>query len=596
MIIRRIKVSRFGCLDYLDVPFESGLNVIKGLNEAGKSTLHQALLMALLERPTKKKSNEDYRSWNANRLFELEIEYELQGKGRWVLVKDFEKNTVRLEEPSGEAITDWEGIQEALAGAVGTDSLKVFKSTICVAQDELAAITDGRKEISRSLEEILTGGEEDVHTPDAIAQLERAIQDYRRGYETQAPKNPGPLAQLTQQQREYERIVNEHRSTVSGQDEAQERLIVIEVRLDGLEEELNPRLAARDLADNTRELASQLQRWQEQESSLESTLERIAEAERQIAEAETRLAHLNPVVVLTEAEIQDLTHLNERVRLLADRKDEAERLKANVQPPPDKQMRLSVKQVVLPGLLVFVGLAGLIAGVALSVLTRSILATFVGVGLGLLMFAGGMAWLVATLLSAKRSSQGMAEGGIPIVTFDETQLERAKQDLSDKLVSLDCAGWTAFEQKREEVQATLASRDNSWSRLEGLLPVGRTKESLEIERKEARRKRQEFQDKMDKPDVQRAARLSLVEYQTLSHEIHQLTKEQDELEIERVKLRARFEEAKITREDLLRTEEHLVAISREVERAKERLKVYELALETLLVARHKTLIRVFFIN
>ena len=156
MIIRRIKAERFGCLQDVEVEFGAGLNVIKGLNEAGKSTLHHALLMALFERPTQKKSNEAYRAWGADKLFRLEVRFEGPDSREWILCKDFEHNNTDLQSPDGESLDDWHAVQERLASIIGTESISVFRSTVCVAQDELTDISAGRKDISQGLEEIVT--------------------------------------------------------------------------------------------------------------------------------------------------------------------------------------------------------------------------------------------------------------------------------------------------------------------------------------------------------------------------------------------------------------------------------------------------------
>lgn len=261
MILHRVKINRFGCLREYEASFAPGLNVIKGYNEAGKSTLHQALLTALIERPSRKKANEEYRSWGADRLFGLEIEYEVEGNGRWILAKDFETNSVTLQDPAGQVITQWDAVQEKLAVATGTVSPKLFRSTVCVSQDELSAIADGQKEIAQSLEQMVTGGTEDTYTSSVISKLDSVIQAYRRGCAVPAPKNPGPLAKLLNQEAERRKMVGDFRSQVSDMEEARERLVTIKARLAEIDGLLEPRLAAREEADAIRTLLDNLERW-----------------------------------------------------------------------------------------------------------------------------------------------------------------------------------------------------------------------------------------------------------------------------------------------------------------------------------------------
>lgn len=48
MIIKRIKIDPFGGLSGKELEFQSGLNVIVGPNEAGKSTIFNAIQKVLL--------------------------------------------------------------------------------------------------------------------------------------------------------------------------------------------------------------------------------------------------------------------------------------------------------------------------------------------------------------------------------------------------------------------------------------------------------------------------------------------------------------------------------------------------------------------
>ena len=58
MIIRRMRVRAFRGLADQDLAFTPGLNVVRGRNDAGKSTLHLAFSAALFPvRPSEAKSN-----------------------------------------------------------------------------------------------------------------------------------------------------------------------------------------------------------------------------------------------------------------------------------------------------------------------------------------------------------------------------------------------------------------------------------------------------------------------------------------------------------------------------------------------------------
>ena len=196
MIISGLRAQRFGCLDDLSVEFVPGLNLIKGPNETGKSTLHRAILMALFERTSKKRSNEAWRAWGADRLFELALYFSIEGRGEWRLEKDFEENAVLLSNGRGEAHRTYDALQEKIGEFLGTSDLGIYTSTACVEQDAIADMGSGRKGIAQQLETIITGGHEDANTLEVIQKVTSTVRDYKRGYQTTAYANPGPIARL----------------------------------------------------------------------------------------------------------------------------------------------------------------------------------------------------------------------------------------------------------------------------------------------------------------------------------------------------------------------------------------------------------------
>jgi len=171
MIIKSISIKRFGILRDFNTEFTSGLNIIKGPNEAGKSTLQQAILIALLEEPRKTKTLSQFRTWGEERYYEFSLDFELGSEDPWKLVKDFEGRHQRLINGEGETRKDKDAVAQIMERALGTTSTKVFRSTVCVEQDQMTDLSDGKKDIARSLEEIVTGGEEDVYTQQAIDKL-----------------------------------------------------------------------------------------------------------------------------------------------------------------------------------------------------------------------------------------------------------------------------------------------------------------------------------------------------------------------------------------------------------------------------------------
>jgi DNA repair exonuclease SbcCD ATPase subunit len=60
MQISEIKLKYFRRFDQFKATFTKGLNIVKGPNEAGKSTLQEAIVTGIFDRPTGKGREQQY--------------------------------------------------------------------------------------------------------------------------------------------------------------------------------------------------------------------------------------------------------------------------------------------------------------------------------------------------------------------------------------------------------------------------------------------------------------------------------------------------------------------------------------------------------
>ena len=174
MFLKRIHLKRFGCLHDFTAEFQPGLNVIRGPNESGKSTLHQALLMALMAQPTHNQRTQLWCNWYSDQWYELQLDFTDHAGQLYRITKDFHTNSQAIVRPNDEFVRGRDGVEKAVADTLGTNSMVIVQSTLCVEQDALAAIADGRREISQSLETVLTGSEEKAARSTATCAPDRA--------------------------------------------------------------------------------------------------------------------------------------------------------------------------------------------------------------------------------------------------------------------------------------------------------------------------------------------------------------------------------------------------------------------------------------
>ncbi len=292
MLVQRIALERFGRLDQQAYTFRPGLNLVKGPNEAGKTTLQEALLFALLGNPRhmtleRVKSVDDHVSWGENQRFSITLDIVDSNGTSHRLRKDWDQGTACLTDlQTGEREEDIDAVQRAIGEMLGHGSLKLLQSTVCVEQDAIDELSTGRREIGDQLQSMVTGGgPEEATVSTVLEDLERKIAEMRRGWRTAAPKNPGPIKVRQDQIAELEQRLFQMRPQVEQAEQARERLIALGHRIEEIGAELDARRSLKELYDQCLEWEDRRSTWRDREKELEAGIARIEKAQRHIDEA-----------------------------------------------------------------------------------------------------------------------------------------------------------------------------------------------------------------------------------------------------------------------------------------------------------------------
>ena len=99
MKLRRLHVMNFAAVRQADIEFGPGLNVLYGPNDLGKSTLVDAIRLALLL-PHSSTSCEQYVGWTGGREPIVELTFETESQRIWRVRKEFGKNGSSLLQES----------------------------------------------------------------------------------------------------------------------------------------------------------------------------------------------------------------------------------------------------------------------------------------------------------------------------------------------------------------------------------------------------------------------------------------------------------------------------------------------------------------
>ena len=188
-----MRITRLGLTDVkrhaqLDIRPAAGLTIVRGPNEAGKSTVHEALEMVLFRKADA--NREDVRSihrWGTEAHPEIVLEFEVDGRqGR--LVKRFAGPRAEAELTlDGQTTRDFALIQEEVAAITGIPNEAFFRATASVGHAELSAVASDEPAISDRLQKAISGA--DRGTGKAKKKLDAAIHRYR----TEGHKNSGLL-------------------------------------------------------------------------------------------------------------------------------------------------------------------------------------------------------------------------------------------------------------------------------------------------------------------------------------------------------------------------------------------------------------------
>jgi len=210
MQLTRIQIDGFGVLRMTDLRFGKGMNLVIGPNEAGKSTLQEAILTALYGFQTEKTRGaaataaaERWRPWH-DAAYRLALEFELEDGRRLRVERDFDAETARVqdletgEDMTGHFLTD--GEIASLGRRILGIPKDIFTGTACISRAEVMRIED-----SGAIREAITALADSAH-PDRTARkvLERLRQE--RIERVGRPRGrTGPLHQLAARQTELER-------------------------------------------------------------------------------------------------------------------------------------------------------------------------------------------------------------------------------------------------------------------------------------------------------------------------------------------------------------------------------------------------------
>jgi DNA repair exonuclease SbcCD ATPase subunit len=295
MIFRELTVEGYRRLGACKWAFGPGLNVVRGPNEAGKSTLQDALVTAMFgDVNTTAQAMRNRRAWGREEMFRLAVKAETAGGEAFELDKDFaRKDGARVTFADGTVVEGRKKVAEQLEDLLGISSEAAYVSTACLRQGDFAGIQAG-KELSALLQEAVTGGAEGVNPEAILKELDDRITKLEIGLKGQA-KTPGPLQAKTAQVADLGQRLNEAKSRLAEREQAQETLDRCNREVERIAGELEKLQAVRDRVVKRRDAETKLEAAGKEASALQGTLNAAKQFSEGIAQLEQRLAASSPI-------------------------------------------------------------------------------------------------------------------------------------------------------------------------------------------------------------------------------------------------------------------------------------------------------------
>jgi DNA repair exonuclease SbcCD ATPase subunit len=486
--IRRLQVRDLRRYRELDIDLAPGVTVVRGPNEAGKTTIQRAIELALTRRVTSAAADLDsLRPWDADGetrpwvAIEFEQDEEDGRKVAGTLEKSFagQKGTVRLEY-DGQTVTDPALADQVMAELSGIPTEPFFRSTASVRHHELSDLARDETALRDRLQASISGA--DRGTGRARKKLERALHDMT----TKGEKNPGRL-------KVAEAAVA---STAASVEQGELALAQLERDRDTLSSARERRTDAVSALTERRSLlekARQAERLEVERTAAKGRYDRFREAVDVAAELDTLAqAHpsANPLPVI-KAAVARLRMLDGRIREL--RAALAGEVEVQFDVAPEPTWRPLSRWGIL---LVIIGMVSAVGGFileALEIIDAGALPQLIGIA------AAGIGLIFAVIALWLRRGSTM-ENQLRDVEIDrrlrgrsemEAELRQAEADSAQQLGALGLDDLPAAEDLLAREEAHVARIDQLTAQLDGLvgkepretLATQRDAAALEIEQK-----------------------------------------------------------------------------------------------------------------
>lgn len=578
MILNGLTVRHFRRFAHFSLSLTPGLNVIFGPNEAGKSTLHDALLIGLFHKPNSRSADIlNNQSWFAESLPEIVLEFSCDGQV-FSLTKDFgEKSVVLTNCSTGAVYRDWSSVASVVEGAIGLSSALMFKATAFVEQgamEAMASARDIKKGIGDELQKVVTGGGEDVVASAVLKKLDDRIAQLQRGLQALA-KEPGEIRAARDKLQDLETRIATGREALSKVAKAEDALKADGERLAAMQGSLEDRRKLLALCEKRQQVVRDLDELRQKEEELDRRIEGAKGVRDEIAAVEKKLARYDSVKELDSTMLGRMAGLEEAVSIWQQHLQDEDREIAQLEVAGAEAGRAAKKPWLLVGgpVLVALGLVGALVNINL------LAASLVGIALVALYFV--------LPYQAKTSYSEAIGTALGRQRYSQSRLDDAEEERQATLRRFAKQNYQQALESYEARNAILTRRSGLLAKLDGLLSEQKV-EALEKERRRISRQKRDKEEALAEPGLV-GGDLDPLSVQRLIRETGDLEASIAGVQQEIMRSQAIIDTASISLVDVHRLEEEQFFWQSQLTAAERKLAVYRAAREGIEAAKNSVL-------
>lgn len=545
MYISRLKAQRFRKFKDIDLTFDPGLNIIKGPNEQGKSTVVAALVAGLFfDSKKNNKAIRDYKSWDEERMYEILIELQNEGED-FVLQKDFENKHLLLKNVTQQTHFDtFNDVTRELEKMLGVSTASLFESTACIRQDKIAELTAGKKELDAALQDVVTSGADAVSAVEVLKQFKKVVVNLKKGIDRPAVK-PGPIKILRDEVAGKEMRLNELRAQVERIDDDKKQNKDLTQKKKQIEKLLEEK---KQLFEHNQKIVTLDEKKEVLEKSLEGVLSKqeqvttLDQAKKGYQEALKEYAYLHEI---------DFADVERKLIEFAARKQQqaAQELES---PKEDSKKAYYIAA----GISALIGIGG--------VFIHPFLYGFFVLAIGILAYA----FLMKKKLEPVQSEEH---------TVDFAHAEK------ELLGDVKADSYEDFVQKKNQYQQIVSSIEKTDAALNAVLG-SISLEELEQDKKRISKDIVVLEAQYDQLGIEK--RMDPSSFHALEREVQSLTVQLSTIEQERARVETRVDLVGDEIEELTRIEEELPFLKEKLLSEEKRLAVFEHAFMGILEAKN----------